>query len=145
MRVFRFTAPALLFLAACATRAEPVQDPTARGVAPALAVERFLQAANRQDLATMGRLFGTVDGPIQDRDPRAEVEQRMFAFAMLLKHDDYRIEGERIVPGRPEATQLMVRMRFGQRQVPVAYTVVRAKSGAWLVEAFDLEAITARR
>jgi len=138
----------LLVLASCGSRSEPIQrDDTAMGMAPALAVERFLQAVNRQDLATMGRLFGTANGPIIERDPRAEVEKRMFAIAAILQHADYKIEGERIVPGRPDAKQLIVRMSVddGRREVPVAYTLVRSKRGAWLIEVIDLEAITRGR
>ncbi|HEX7089711.1 MAG TPA: hypothetical protein VF192_06215 [Longimicrobiales bacterium] len=146
MRSLASIAPMLLLIAACATRTEPIRPAaTARGVAPALAVERFLQAANRDDLVTMGRLFGTRDGPVIERDPREEVEKRMFAIAAILKHEDYQIEDERIVPGRADATQLVVRMKIGQRQVPVAYTLVRSEDGAWLIEMIDLEAITSGR
>lgn len=146
MKIIGWLAPVLI-LVACSSRTEPIQrNETAMGMAPALAVERFLQAANRQDLATMSRLFGTVDGPIIDRDPREEVEKRMFAIAAILRHEDFRIEGEQIVPGRPEATQLIVRMTVDRgRQVPVAYTLVRSKKGAWLIEVIDLEAITKGR
>jgi len=147
MKMLGWLAP-LLILASCASRSEPIRrDDSAMGMAPALAVERFLQAVNSQDLTTMGRLFGTANGPIIDRDPRAEVEKRMFAIASILQHSDYSIEGERIVPGRPDATQLIVRMSVdeGRRQVPVAYTLVRSKRGAWLIEVIDLEAITRGR
>lgn len=146
MKILGWLAP-LLVVAACAGRTESVrQDDSAMGMAPALAVERFLQAANRQDLTTMGRLFGTAAGPIIDRDPRDEVEKRMFAIASILKHTDYRIEREQIVPGRPDATQLIVRMSVQDgRQVPVAYTLVRSRRGAWLIEVIDLEAITRGR
>lgn len=136
----------VLVLASCATRAEPIrQDESAMGMAPSLAVERFLQAANSEDLTTMGRLFGTSDGPIIERDPRDEVEKRMFAMAAILKHQDYQIAREQIVPGRPEATQLVVRMSINNRQIPVAYTLVRSRQGSWLIEVIDLEAITAGR
>src|SRR5690606_37598834 len=131
MKTIGWLAPVLLLLASCATRAEPVyQNGAALGVAPALTVERFLQAANSQDLTTMGRLFGTTDGPVIERFPRDEVEKWMFALAAVLRHMDYRIEREQVVPGRPEATQLVVRMQIERRQIPVAYTLVRSKGGA---------------
>ena len=123
----------------------PASDPALGGLAPALVVERFLQAANRSDLATMARLFGTRDGPVAERDPRAEVEQRMYALASILRHDDYALQGERLVPGRTgEAVQIVVRMRIGSRQVPVPFTVVRTERRGWLVEQIDIEAITGR-
>ena len=67
--------------------------------APALTVERFLQAANTRDLETMSRLFGSDDGPIGDTGSREEVELRMDVIAEILQHDDYEIISERRVPG----------------------------------------------
>lgn len=145
MKRFGLFVPALLVLAACASRAEPSRSFDAAGLAPSLVVERFLQAANRQDLETMARLWGTAEGLVIERDPRAEVEKRLFATALILQHDDFEIQGEQIVPGRPEAKQIIVRMQIGERQVPVAHTLVRSKKRGWLVESIDLEAITARR
>jgi len=145
MKPFGLVVPVLLLLAACASRAEPSRQVDTVGIAPALVVERFLQAANRQDLETMARLWGNSEGLVIDRDPRSEVEKRLYATALILRHDDYEIQGERIIPGRPDALQLIVRMHIDGRQVPVAYTMVRSKNGAWLVESVDLEAITAGR
>jgi len=145
MKPFGLIVPVLFLLAACGSRAEPSPQVDSVGIAPALVVERFLQAANRQDLETMARLWGNSQGLVIERDPRAEVEKRLYATALILKHDDYEIQGEQIIPGRPDAKQLIVRMHIGGRQVPVAYTLVRSKKGAWLVESIDLEAITSRR
>jgi hypothetical protein len=39
-------------------------------LAPAMVVERFLRAANSNDLDTMARLFGTRAGPIAQRESR---------------------------------------------------------------------------
>lgn len=113
------------------------------GVAPALVVERFLNALNANDLETMGRLFGTQDGSIIKRDGRALVEQRMFALATLLRHDHYAIEGESIVPGRMgEAVRLRVRLDIGNRSHSVPVVVVKTKDGSWLVEEIDVEKVT---
>lgn len=131
----------------------------ASGVEPALAVERFLQAANAivqsadQDtgdleylageLRTMARLFGTPDGSILNQYSEAEVEERMFALASLLRHDDYSLAGRRIVPGRTrEAVQIVVRLSTRQGQVAVPFTVVQAGSDGWLIEQIDVEPIT---
>lgn len=146
MKTIGWLAPVLVLVAACASRSESVrQDQTALGMAPALVIERYLQAANQQDLDTMARLWGDADGLVIDRDPRDEVQKRLYATALILKHEDYRIEGERIVPGRPEAKQVIVRMQIGSRQIPVAYTMVQSRDGRWLIESIDLEAITGRR
>ena len=57
----------LLLTSAGACTSRTVVNQSQVQVAPALTVERFLQAANTRDLETMLRLFGTDDGPIADR------------------------------------------------------------------------------
>lgn len=137
----------VLLTSGCAARTDPV---TVRGeqpgIAPALAVERFLGAANAKDLNTMGRLFGTRAGSILERDPRSEVEHRMFTLASILRHQNYTLAGEGIVPGRiGEAVRIMVRMNLDGGQVLVPFTVVRTVNDGWLVEQIDIEAITGAR
>ena len=121
VRAWRLAAAALLAVGCGGPAARhPASDPALGGLAPALVVERFLQAANRSDLATMARLFGTRDGPVAERDPRAEVEQRMYALASILRHDDYALEGERLafqaligtVETRPVGADRSGRSRF---------------------------------
>jgi hypothetical protein len=138
------------------------------GVAPALSVERFLQAANSGDLQAMSRIFGTADGPIVDQTgsafgcafrrmgswiglgerclSRQQMELRLNAIAMILRHDDYSIAREGEVPGRRHPTSRVgVDIRKGQQNIPdVPFLVVRAPDGRWLVEEIGLERITAR-
>ena len=151
-RFYAFALIAALSLAACA-RGQP--ESAAPSVAPQLVVEQFLRAVNavfdqndvtrNSSLETMGRLFGTRDGPIIRRDPRKDVEQRMYALASILRHDDYNIQEQQIVPGRREdASRLLVRMKFGDRQVSVPYTMVRTARSNWLIEQIDVEPITSR-
>lgn len=131
----------------CASRVESGGEaPGGPGVAPALVVERFLTAVNARDYETMARLFGTREGSILARDPRPEVEKRMFALASVLRHEDYALEGEAVAPGRSgEAIRILVRMHVGDRRVRVPFTVVRTARSGWLVEQIDIEAITAGR
>jgi hypothetical protein len=142
---------ALAFLAAlltaCATREVPVAAGAPRDqIGPSLVVEQFLRAVNANDLATMARLFGTKDGPVQRLDPHRQTEERMFALASLLRHEDYVIEGERVVPGRSdEATQLIVRMTTRQRSAAVPFTLVITRDGSWLVEQIGVVALTQGR
>ena len=148
----------LLSLAACSSRSNTT-DP---GFGPALTIERFLQAASAvtqlaagagqgsdrmaSEIETMARLFGTADGSVLERDPRDEVEQRMFLIARIIEHTDYTLAGESMVPGRSrEAIQVRVRLvtpREGEVEVP--FTVVRTSRGEWLIENIALEAITGR-
>lgn len=121
------------------------QAPGGGAVAPALLVERFLQAANANDIETMGQLFGTREGSLLERDPRENVEQRMFTLASLLRHDDYSIRGERVVPGRSEeAIQILTRLEQGDDISDVPFTVVRTGDGGWLVEQIDMDDLTRR-
>jgi len=94
-------------------------------LAPALSVERFLQASNARDFDAMARLFGTADGPVADTgsslgcgfkmlgswiglgsrcERREEVELRMAAISDILLHQDYEIVSERQEPGRRTLT-----------------------------------------
>lgn len=114
------------------------------GVAPVLVVERFLNAANATDLDAMARLFGTRDGSIVKRGPRAEVEARMYALASILRHKNYQLEGEGIVPGRlGEAVRLVIRLELEDRQVSVPFVVVQTRDDGWLIEQIGIDRITA--
>jgi hypothetical protein len=125
------------------SRQERAPGPDA--VAPTLVVERFLQAVNARDVTTLGRLFGTREGPIAGRDDRTQVEQRMFTLASLLEHDDYTILGDQAVPGRGgEALDIMTTLHRGERRIPVPFTLVRANDGQWLVEKIDTGELSRR-
>lgn len=137
-------------------------------MAPALSVERFLQAANSGDLQSMSRIFGTADGPIADQTgstfgcafkrmgswfgladrclSRQEMELRLNAIAQILRHDDYRIMRESEVAGRRYRTSRVgVDIHQGNsRFEDVPFLVVRAPDGRWLVEEIGLERITSR-
>lgn len=146
LRYWRLTTAGIaLMLAGCASRTiAPVA--TADGaIGPAMVIERFLQAANSNDLDTMASLFGTRDGPISGT-PK-QVDDRMFVLASILRHTDYRIVSEQIVPGRRDvATQLNVNITVGGGdQVEVPFTLVQAKRGGWLIEQIAVERITQRR
>jgi hypothetical protein len=139
-----------LLSAPAAVAAQSVQPAASRGGQPAVAaslvIEQFLRAVNANDLDTMARLFGTRNGAVFDRDPRAANEQRMFALASILRHEDYRIEGNEIVPGRSdEATRVKVRMTIKQQSFAVPFTLVQSKRGPWLIEEIGIEPITSRR
>jgi hypothetical protein len=112
------------------------------GMLPVLSVERFLQAANARDFEAMRELFGTRAGPIEGE--RREMELRMAAIAEILRHDDYRITGDRREPGREfPTTRVTVTITKGGRQITdIPFLVVQTERGGWLVEEMDLEMIT---
>jgi hypothetical protein len=132
---------ALVTLPSCAsTPAQPAQP----ALAPQMTIERFLRAANQNDLDTMAALFGTRDGPITRNWSRREADDRMFLLASLLRHSDYRIESEQLVPGRrEEATQFTVRLVVSQGPVNVPFTLVQTtRNRTWLIEQIGIERIT---
>jgi hypothetical protein len=139
---------AVVLLAACggASRPEPQNPmPSNPEVATQLVIEQFLRAANSNDLDTMARLFGTVDGSILNRDPRQLVDEQMFALASILRHDSFTIQRFEIVPGRrDEATRAIVNMQIGQRRVDVPYTLVWSNGSSWLIEQIGIQNITNR-
>jgi hypothetical protein len=131
----------VVVLAACGSQP---QVPAMDSPGPTLVVERFLQAANVNDLYAMTQLFGTARGTIDQLEPRERAERRMQVLASLLRHDDYTIQGQRAVPGRLQnATELIIEFRMGDRTVVVPHLVVRRGSG-WIVERIDVEALTMR-
>ena len=138
----------LLLTSAGACTSRTVVNQSQVQVAPALTVERFLQAANTRDLQTMSRLFGTDDGPIGDRGSRQEVELRMDLIAEILQHADYQIMSERRVPGtespsiRVGVHILIVTPRGTTMVRDVGFTVVLESTSRWLVNVIELVKVT---
>lgn len=130
-------------LSACATRTVPREsDPgELAAVAPMLAVELFLQAANGRDYDRMAGLFGTVEGPVQG-DPQ-DVELRMATIAELLAHERYELVSERLAPGRADPTRRVgVNLTIsGELFSDVGFLVVRTPRGRWMVQEIDLEKV----
>lgn len=138
---------AMVVLSACASSSPPPAASAgmagASGLAPTMTIERFLRAANQNDLDAMSNLFGTRDGPVARTWSRREIDDRMFLLASLLKHTDYTIGNEQIVPGRrEEATQFNVRLVLQQGPVQVPFVMVRSRNNQWLVENIDIQRIT---
>jgi hypothetical protein len=132
---------ALVLLSACASAAP--EPPAQSAVAPTMTIELFLRAANQNDLDTMAALFGTREGPVTRVWTRKEIDDRMFLFASLLRHADYSISAEQIVPGRRgEATQYTVSLALRQGTVPVPFVLVQGPNRQWLIENIEIERIT---
>jgi hypothetical protein len=130
----------VVLLPACAGAAPRAPE---HALAPTMIIERFLRAANQNDLDAMGALFGTRDGSITRSWSRKEVDERMFLIASLLRHTDYTIGGEQIVPGRrEEATLYTVQLQLAQGPAQVPFTLVRTRQNSWLIEQIGIERIT---
>jgi hypothetical protein len=129
-------------LSACGGGREASYSP-APSPGSALVVERFLQAANANDLTTMIQLFGTAQQTIDQLDGRSKAERRMYVLASLLRHDDYAIRGQRPVPGRiGEAIELQVQLLKSDQSVLVPFTLVEKDAGGWIIEKIDIEPLT---
>ncbi|MDH5759699.1 MAG: hypothetical protein OEZ65_08935 [Gemmatimonadota bacterium] len=158
-------AAVLVLAPGCTTHV--VQSGESAAMAAQLSVERFLQAANVRDVETMGRIFGTSDGPIINTGStlgcafkkigswfggescvkRQEVEIRLDAIAQLLVHEDYLIRREESVAGRTSPTRrvLVDITRNGETVAGVPFMVVRDSNGRWLVNEIDLEMVASGR
>jgi hypothetical protein len=154
---------ASMSVSACTTQVGPSE---VAPVAAQLSVERFLQAANDRDVTSMGRLFGTNEGPVGDTGgtfgcafkkigswfggpaclDRVDVELRMDAIASVVQHQDYRIVREEPVAGRTSPTRrVIVDFDMGERTVAGApFVVVQTNEGRWLVQEVPLEAMMAQ-
>ena len=148
MRLRDVRSAGLLFgmalLSACASSAP--RTGVDSSLAPAMTVERFLRAANQNDLDTMASLFGNKAGPVTRTWSRKEVDDRMLLLANVLRHTDYTIAGEQIVAGRRgEATQLNVRLVINGSTHQVPFVMVLTDSQNWLIENIDITAVTGRR
>jgi len=126
-----------------------------------MSVERFLQASNARDLHGMAGIFGTSDGPVIETGGSfgcmfkrmgswiglgdrcgtlQEVELRMDAIAQILRHDDYAVVSESMVPGRKSPTsRIGVNLVINGRDISdVPFLVVQDGKGRWLIVEIDL-------
>ena len=153
-----------LLAAGCASLS--TLPPAGEDPGPRRAAERFLDAANREDLEELAHAFGTHRGPVAGTsggfgcgvrriaswlaaaDPcptRQEIELRMHAIAAVLRHDGYQVTSEAVVPGRDRpVTRVSIELRRGDRiHRDVGLLVILSSSG-WLVESVELDRITGR-
>lgn len=136
----------VLTLALSTTACVKQQVSPVSNVGSSLVVEQFMRAANAKDLNAMARLFGTKDGPVFGKWPKDEIEKRMFIISTELKHEDFSVTAEQIVPGRgADATKLTVKLRKDGKDYNVPFTLVRYKNESWLVEQIGIDVITAPR
>lgn len=141
---------------------------SARGPADAMtqSAVRFLEASNTGDFQAMAHIFGSTAGSLADQTGPsarcafrsmgalirvsescpswAEIELRMHAVALVLRHDHYRIRDPRVVPGRQAPTvQFLVDLdRDGRWIRGVPFQVVQRPNGLWMVESIGLERVT---
>ena len=106
-------------------------------------MEAFLEAARQREYTTMGRHFGTREGPAEARLGLGEVEQRMIVLAGLLGHGDARLRRRdlaRLGEHRARFVAIMTGTRRGRVAVPVVAVVT--SRGRWFVERVGVDAFS---
>lgn len=129
----------VLFSAAgCRASAPASGGPQAAGAtSPRLAVDQFMAAVQSQDLQAMGNVWGNDKGPARDRiTDRNELERRELVMMCYLKHDRYRVVGERA--GQEGRRLLDVEVSRGRLQKTPVFTTVQGPGSRWFVENADI-------
>mgnify|MGYP006302120425 CR=1 FL=1 len=147
--VTALVAAAALTAAACGGggggTGELTRSPASYGAPTAeQAVRTFLDAAAEEEYPTMGRVFGTRQGPAEARLGVTNVEQRMVVLAGLLRYRSYTLQPSSLTEPEPHRRRFNVAF-VGTRQgdVSVPIFAVRAESGRWFVERLDTGPLTA--
>jgi hypothetical protein len=104
---------------------------------PSAAIQQFLAASQKKDLAGMSAVWGTADGPASTSIPTKERERRELIMIQCLSHEKATVG----VPGPGEAGRLRipVELTAPSRKATPAFTVVRGPGDRWYVENFDLD------
>lgn len=114
------------------------------------AVRSFLDAARQRDYQTMGRQFGTREGPAEQELGVAEVEQRMVVLAGLLRHDGYELQRRNLSRFGQHRTGFVAEMTGTRRarrgngdfvaRLPIV--AVSTDEGRWFVEQLEMDSFT---
>jgi hypothetical protein len=121
------------------TTGAPARGGAVGGDTPRAVVQRFLDAAQNEDLQALSSYWGDESGVTRDRFPRQELERRELIMICVLKHDKAEI-GE---PTRSENGRLVVQtaMTQGLRTADVKFTVAKGPGDRWFVQDFDFVAL----
>ncbi len=134
-----------LAASACTTKTIGTSDDRTT-LGATLVVERFLRAANANDLDLMAELYGTKEGPYNRMGTKKDLDDRMFLLATVLRHSGSQIkgEGDPVSGRRDTAVNLMIELTQKDRKTTIPFQMVRYKN-SWLVENFPLEKLTNAR
>ena len=137
--MYRPAALVLLVLAACHSAPRGgVDQPGAP--TPALAIERFMNAAKAQDLQQLALAWGTAKGPARDVVDKSQIERRELIMICYLNHDSFRVKSEGLVPeGR---RSFNVELQRGPLVRTTTVTTVQGPAGRFYVEQVALEPLT---
>jgi len=109
---------------------------------PTEVVERFLEAVRRNDVGTMGLLWGDAGkGPANDWfKPPEDLQKRLVVLRSLLVHESYKFDAAGVLPGSA-AGQRVVRVQLTRNKCePLVPFTVAQYGGGWLVVDIDVAA-----
>ena len=140
MRGFRLL-PFGLTVLGCASGGTQLYEDSAYGAdSPEAAVTRFLEAANQSEYRVMANLFGTGSGPAERKWGRAEVEQRMFILAALLRHRSHELRRLNLTEGPDRIRVFADLVGTSRGDVTVPFITVAFKN-RWLIEQIVTETL----
>jgi len=109
-------------------------------VDPQATIQEFMAAVGANDLSTMGRLWGTREGPAQKKLDQRSLEQRLRLMQIYLSNESWEI----LDPDPSQtigavAGERYYRIRLTRKQcTPVVPVTVVQFGGGWLVQSVDL-------
>lgn len=106
---------------------------------PAAAVVAFLAAVKANDLETMGQLFGSSRGPVNNWMRADEREKRLTVLESYLVHSSFEIQTSTLPGNSPDERIVRVKLARNNCEPVVPFTARRYGDG-WLVQSIDLEA-----
>ena len=129
----------LVLAAGCSAKA--VETTASPSAGPAAVAAAFMQAVSDSNLAQMGQLWGTDRGPAAVTNTPSNWAQRVSIIYAYLKGGTARVlgEGDPAMSSNDRRQVLVELVRSGCTKT-VPFTMVRARDGAWLVNAIDLNA-----
>ena len=104
---------------------------------PNAAIQEFLTAAQKKDLAAMAAVWGTDKGPSSKAMSQKELERREFIMITCLAHEKATIGQSS--PGEAGRLRIPVELRMLTLSASPTFTVVRGPKKRWFVENLDME------
>lgn len=129
----------LLLLAACSSGTQRNSGVTTGSVAPSMATEQFLRAANAGDLQAMSAQWGTKDGPARESMDRTQLEKRLTILACYFKHDSARVVGE--ASGTGGHRDVRIELKKGNLVRQTTFYTVKGPGDRWYVENMDIASV----
>lgn len=125
-------------LAACAQATTSSAQSASTQSGAEAAVQHFLQAVADSNTAKMAELWGTSKGPAAQTHQPSDYERRIVIMQAYLHGADHRILSNATDGSNKDRRVLQVEMSRNGCDKIVPFTVVRLRSGSWLVTAIDL-------